>query len=53
MIDPFHTAFGALVGPPVHGALLTEEYIWWRAALVSGVSSDFTTFSTTGSLVTC
>ncbi|KAF9485188.1 MFS general substrate transporter [Pholiota conissans] len=30
-------AFGALIGPPIHGALLTERFIWWRPALESGI----------------
>ncbi|KAJ7501905.1 major facilitator superfamily domain-containing protein [Mycena galericulata] len=28
---------GGLVGPPIHGALLTGEFIWWRPALFSGL----------------
>jgi hypothetical protein len=24
-------------GPPIHGALLTGNFIWWRPALESGV----------------
>jgi MFS family permease len=28
---------GGLIGPPISGALLTEEFIWWRPALFSGV----------------
>ncbi|KAJ7024650.1 major facilitator superfamily domain-containing protein [Mycena alexandri] len=28
---------GGLVGPPINGALLTPNYIWWRPALFSGV----------------
>ncbi|KAJ7164233.1 major facilitator superfamily domain-containing protein [Mycena filopes] len=28
---------GGLVGPPINGALLTSNYIWWRPALFSGV----------------
>ncbi|KAF9485187.1 MFS general substrate transporter [Pholiota conissans] len=30
-------ALGALVGPPIHGALLTEHFIWWRPGLESGI----------------
>ncbi|KAH7890980.1 major facilitator superfamily domain-containing protein [Phlebopus sp. FC_14] len=37
-------AFGGLVvmkfghpGPPISGALLTDKYIWWRAALFNGL----------------
>ncbi|KAF9485166.1 MFS general substrate transporter [Pholiota conissans] len=30
-------ALGALVGPPIHGALLTDKFIWWRPALESAV----------------
>ncbi|KAF9234082.1 MFS general substrate transporter [Melanogaster broomeanus] len=29
---------GGLVGPPISGALLTNDYIWWRGALFNGVS---------------
>ncbi|KAJ7159022.1 major facilitator superfamily domain-containing protein [Mycena crocata] len=29
--------FGGLIGPPINGALLTGDYIWWRPALFSGV----------------
>ncbi|KAF7354301.1 MFS general substrate transporter [Mycena venus] len=28
---------GGLIGPPISGALLTEEFIWWRPALFSGI----------------
>ncbi|KIK99138.1 hypothetical protein PAXRUDRAFT_132730 [Paxillus rubicundulus Ve08.2h10] len=31
-------AIGGLVGPPVSGALLTNEYIWWRGALFNGIT---------------
>jgi hypothetical protein len=24
-------------GPPINGALLTSDYVWWRPALFSGV----------------
>ncbi|KAI8975830.1 major facilitator superfamily domain-containing protein [Trametes punicea] len=30
--------FGTLTGPPIDGALLTGNYIWWRPSLFSGVS---------------
>ncbi|KIK77785.1 hypothetical protein PAXRUDRAFT_776424, partial [Paxillus rubicundulus Ve08.2h10] len=30
------TGVGALVGPPICGALLTSRYIWWAPALFSG-----------------
>ncbi|KJA20471.1 hypothetical protein HYPSUDRAFT_43171 [Hypholoma sublateritium FD-334 SS-4] len=32
-------AFGSLIGPPIQGALLTDKFIWWRPALVSGLFS--------------
>ncbi|KAJ7650895.1 MFS general substrate transporter [Roridomyces roridus] len=28
---------GALIGPPIDGLLLTEEFIWWKPAVFSGV----------------
>ncbi|KAJ7131769.1 MFS general substrate transporter [Mycena crocata] len=28
---------GGLIGPPIHGALLTDNFIWWRPALFSGI----------------
>ncbi|KAJ7718869.1 MFS general substrate transporter [Mycena maculata] len=28
---------GGLIGPPINGALLTSEFIWWRPALFSGL----------------
>ncbi|KAJ7097047.1 MFS general substrate transporter [Mycena belliarum] len=28
---------GGLIGPPINGALLTREFIWWRPALFSGM----------------
>ncbi|KAJ2936647.1 hypothetical protein H1R20_g460, partial [Candolleomyces eurysporus] len=28
---------GALIGPPIHGALLSNDYIWWRPAVFSGI----------------
>ncbi|KAJ7626797.1 major facilitator superfamily domain-containing protein [Roridomyces roridus] len=33
----FIVAFGGLIGPPIHGALLTSRFIWWRPALFSGI----------------
>ncbi|KAF7304224.1 MFS general substrate transporter [Mycena indigotica] len=30
-------ALGGLVAPPISGALLTDGYRWWRAAVFSGV----------------
>jgi len=27
---------GALAGPPAHGALLTEQFVWWKPAVFSG-----------------
>lgn len=26
------------LGPPISGALLTNDYIWWRGAVFNGVS---------------
>ncbi|KAF8429448.1 major facilitator superfamily domain-containing protein [Boletus edulis BED1] len=31
------TGFGALVGPPICGALLTDRYLWWAPAFFCGV----------------
>ncbi|KAJ7290033.1 major facilitator superfamily domain-containing protein, partial [Mycena rebaudengoi] len=28
---------GCFVGPPINGALLTSDYVWWRPALFSGI----------------
>ncbi|KAJ6629721.1 major facilitator superfamily domain-containing protein [Mycena sp. CBHHK59/15] len=28
---------GGLIGPPINGALLTENFIWWRPTLFSGL----------------
>ncbi|TFK38657.1 MFS general substrate transporter [Crucibulum laeve] len=28
---------GALIGPPINGALLTGQFIWWKPALFSGM----------------
>ncbi|KAJ7464109.1 major facilitator superfamily domain-containing protein [Mycena latifolia] len=28
---------GGLIGPPINGALLTRNFIWWRPALFSGL----------------
>ncbi|KAG2023724.1 monocarboxylate permease [Coprinopsis cinerea AmutBmut pab1-1] len=33
------SAIGALIGPPINGALLSSDYIWWRPATFSGVCS--------------
>ncbi|KAF7360752.1 MFS general substrate transporter [Mycena venus] len=30
-------SLGGLLGPPINGALLTREFLWWRPALFSGV----------------
>ncbi|KAG1747936.1 MFS general substrate transporter [Suillus paluster] len=30
-------AFGGLIGPPISGALLTGDYIWWRGAVFNGI----------------
>ncbi|KAF8809866.1 MFS general substrate transporter [Phlegmacium glaucopus] len=32
-------AFGALIGPPIHGAVLSSNFVWWRPAIVSGISA--------------
>ncbi|KAJ7065707.1 MFS general substrate transporter [Mycena amicta] len=37
-------AIGGLVGPPIHGALLTGHYIWLRPALFSGIIAAFGSF---------
>ncbi|KAJ7659040.1 MFS general substrate transporter [Mycena polygramma] len=29
---------GGLVGPPINGALLGPDFVWWRPALFSGIS---------------
>lgn len=34
-------AVAALAGSPIAGALLTTEYIWWRAITFSAVSNCF------------
>ncbi|KAK7466083.1 hypothetical protein VKT23_004808 [Stygiomarasmius scandens] len=31
------TALGGLIGGPISGALLTDKFLWWRAAVVSGI----------------
>ncbi|KAF7303596.1 MFS general substrate transporter [Mycena indigotica] len=31
------SGIGILVGPPIDGVLLTEQFIWWRPALFSGL----------------
>ncbi|KAJ7730665.1 MFS general substrate transporter [Mycena maculata] len=28
---------GGLIGPPINGALLTSDFLWWRPALFSGL----------------
>lgn len=33
----FFTGIGALIGTPIGGALLTNQFLWWRLALFSGV----------------
>jgi len=33
------TGLGALIGPPVVGALLGERLVWWRAAVFAGFTS--------------
>jgi len=30
-------ALGGLIGPPISGALLTKDFIWWRGAVFNGV----------------
>ncbi|KAG2093152.1 major facilitator superfamily domain-containing protein [Suillus discolor] len=30
-------ALGGLIGPPISGALLTGDYIWWRGAVFNGI----------------
>ncbi|KAJ3725172.1 hypothetical protein C8R42DRAFT_660713 [Lentinula raphanica] len=32
----FFSGIGGLIGTPIGGALLTEKFIWWQAALFSG-----------------
>ncbi|KAF8212659.1 MFS general substrate transporter [Mycena galopus ATCC 62051] len=32
---------GGLVGPPINGALLSSDYVWWRPALFSGLMGCF------------
>ncbi|KAG1748489.1 MFS general substrate transporter [Suillus paluster] len=44
-IAVFIGGFGSLIGPPISGALLTSNYIWWIPALFSGM------VSLTGSIV--
>ncbi|KAI0666568.1 MFS general substrate transporter [Trametes maxima] len=31
------SGIGTLIGTPIDGAILTDDYIWWRAAVFSGV----------------
>ncbi|EGO28039.1 hypothetical protein SERLADRAFT_347280 [Serpula lacrymans var. lacrymans S7.9] len=33
------TGLGGLIGQPIAGALLTNDYIWWRPALFCGIMS--------------
>jgi len=33
------SALGILIGPPIHGALLSSDFIWWRPAVVGGISA--------------
>ncbi|KAF5314124.1 hypothetical protein D9611_006968 [Ephemerocybe angulata] len=33
-------AIGSLVGPPIQGALLSENFVWWKPAVFSGVVSS-------------
>ncbi|KAG2158050.1 major facilitator superfamily domain-containing protein [Suillus bovinus] len=35
----FISGFGALIGTPISGALLTSNYTWWIPAVFSGVAS--------------
>ncbi|KAH7929027.1 MFS general substrate transporter [Leucogyrophana mollusca] len=30
-------AFGGLIGTPISGAILTDKFVWWRAAVFNGV----------------
>jgi hypothetical protein len=34
----FPLGIGGLTGSPIIGALLTDNFIWWRPAVFSGVS---------------
>ena len=35
------SSFRRHTGPPINGALLSTEYIWWRSIVFSGVSVTF------------
>ncbi|KAK7056369.1 hypothetical protein VNI00_002923 [Paramarasmius palmivorus] len=35
----FFSGIGGLIGTPIGGALLTENFIWWRPAVFSGITS--------------
>jgi len=32
-------AIGALIGPPILGALLSGDFVWWKPAVFSGISA--------------
>ncbi|PPQ98970.1 hypothetical protein CVT24_003466 [Panaeolus cyanescens] len=37
------SSFGTLIGPPIHGALLTNQFVWWQPEIFSGcLTSDDT-----------
>jgi len=38
-------AIGGLIGTPIDGALLTREYVWWRAGIFSGVRDSMQVYS--------
>ncbi|KAJ3745066.1 MFS general substrate transporter [Lentinula detonsa] len=40
----FFSGIGGLIGTPIGGALLTEEFIWWQAALFSGIMAMMGSF---------
>jgi len=31
------SGIGALIGPPIQGALLSSDFIWWKPAIFSGI----------------
>jgi len=31
------SGLGCLIGPPIHGALLSRDFIWWKPAVISGI----------------
>ncbi|KAF9042117.1 MFS general substrate transporter [Panaeolus papilionaceus] len=37
------SSFGTLTGPPIHGALLTNDFLWWRPVVFSGVLTSMGT----------